>query len=440
MRRSFHSRADWALVTALVSILAAGNASAQQPTITLADAIAMAQKVQPTTVQAQGAISNANSQTLTAKGAFLPNLNAFSSYGPSFSSGPARTNPVTGELTSGNTKVTSLSTGLSASIDLFTGLRRNADLKTAHANQDAAQAGMVQASFQVALVTTQTFLDALAASQLLRVRQVEVTRATEQLNVSIAKLKAGSATRSDSLRSLVTLGNARLDSVAASTQLATAEATLGQLIGARGRVTAADDSAFYRVAAEIDSVALEQEAEDQSPAVRNAAALAKAAHASVGSAKAAYWPTLTLSGSASWNGSSTNDYTLFNQRQLNLGLSWPLFSRFSREQTINTRDNAAELADAVAADATRQVSSSLTAQLANLRAAEVRMQITATSVQAAQEDLRVQQDRYRVGSSTIVDVLLSQEALTQAEVDVVNARFDYLRAKAQIEALIGRPL
>jgi len=440
VRRSFHSRADWALVTALVSILAAGNASAQQPTITLADAIAMAQKVQPTTVQAQGAISNANSQTLTAKGAFLPNLNAFSSYGPSFSSGPARTNPVTGELTSGNTKVTSLSTGLSASIDLFTGLRRNADLKTAHANQDAAQAGMVQASFQVALVTTQTFLDALAASQLLRVRQVEVTRATEQLNVSIAKLKAGSATRSDSLRSLVTLGNARLDSVAASTQLATAEATLGQLIGARGRVTAADDSAFYRVAAEIDSVALEQEAEDQSPAVRNAAALAKAAHASVGSAKAAYWPTLTLSGSASWNGSSTNDYTLFNQRQLNLGLSWPLFSRFSREQTINTRDNAAELADAVAADATRQVSSSLTAQLANLRAAEVRMQITATSVQAAQEDLRVQQDRYRVGSSTIVDVLLSQEALTQAEVDVVNARFDYLRAKAQIEALIGRPL
>lgn len=440
MRRSFHSSADWALVTALVSILAAGNASAQQPTITLADAIAMAQKVQPTTVQAQGAISNANSQTLTAKGAFLPNLNAFSSYGPSFSSGPARTNPVTGELTSGNTKVTSLSTGLSASIDLLTGLRRNADLKTAHANQDAAQAGMVQASFQVALVTTQTFLDALAASQLLRVRQVEVTRATEQLNVSIAKLKAGSATRSDSLRSLVTLGNARLDSVAASTQLATAEATLGQLIGARGRVTAADDSAFYRVAAEIDSVALEQEAEDQSPAVRNAAALAKAAHASVGSAKAAYWPTLTLSGSASWNGSSTNDYTLFNQRQLNLGLSWPLFSRFSREQTINTRDNAAELADAVAADATRQVSSSLTAQLANLRAAEVRMQITATSVQAAQEDLRVQQDRYRVGSSTIVDVLLSQEALTQAEVDVVNARFDYLRAKAQIEALIGRPL
>ncbi len=440
MRSTRPSRGGRPALLAFGLILGAGVASAQQPSVTLADAISMAQRVQPSTIQAQGAISNANSQELTAKGAFLPNLNAFSSFGPSFSSGPARTNPVTGELTSGNSKVTSLSTGLSASVDLFTGLRRGADLKAAHANQDAAQAGLVNASFQVALTTTQTFLDALSASRLVRVRQAEVSRAAEQFNVSVAKLKAGSATRSDSLRALVTLGNARLDSVAASTQLATAEASLGQLIGAKGRVTAADDSAFYRVVANIDSVALEQEAEEQSPQVRDADALAKAAHASVSSAKAAYWPTLTLSGNASWNGSSTNDYQLFNQRQVNLGLSWPLFSRFSREQTINTRDNAADLADAVAADATRQVTSSLTAQLASLRAAELRMEITATSVQAAQEDLRVQQDRYRVGSSTIVDVLLSQEALTQAEVDVVNARFDYLRAKAQIEALIGRPL
>ena len=40
----------------------------------------------------------------------------------------------------------------------------------------------------------------------------------------------------------------------------------------------------------------------------------------------------------------------------------------------------------------------------------------------------------------IVDVVTSQEALTQADVDLVTARFDYLRAKAGIEALIGRAL
>ena len=40
--------------------------------------------------------------------------------------------------------------------------------------------------------------------------QASLRRAEEQLSVSVAKLQAGSATRSDSLRSLVTLGNAQL--------------------------------------------------------------------------------------------------------------------------------------------------------------------------------------------------------------------------------------
>ena len=98
------------------------------------------------------------------------------------------------------------------------------------------------------------------------------------------------------------------------------------------------------------------------------------------------------------------------------------------------------MADAKAADERRAVEAELTARLAELEAAQSKIEITQTSVAAATEDLRVQQERYRLGASTIVDVLTSQEALNQAEVDVVNARFDYLRAKAQLEALIGRTL
>ena len=73
-------------------------------------------------------------------------------------------------------------------------------------------------------------------------------------------------------------------------------------------------------------------------------------------------------------------------------------------------------------------------------AARIRIGISQTSLAAASEDIRVQQERYRLGVATIVDVLTSQESLTQAEVDAVTARFDYLRAKAQIQALIGRQL
>jgi outer membrane protein len=107
---------------------------------------------------------------------------------------------------------------------------------------------------------------------------------------------------------------------------------------------------------------------------------------------------------------------------------------------VAERSVSLEVADATAADEQRAVAAELTARLAELTAARALIEITLTSVVAATEDLRVQQERYRLGASTIVDVLTSQEALNQAEVDVVVARFDYLRAKASLEALIGRNL
>ena len=99
-----------------------------------------------------------------------------------------------------------------------------------------------------------------------------------------------------------------------------------------------------------------------------------------------------------------------------------------------------DIARAQLDESRRSVEASMTQRLAELEAARLRIEITLRSVAAAQEDLRVQQDRYRLGVATILDVLTTTEALDQAEVAVVNARFDYLRAKAAIEAIIGRSL
>jgi outer membrane protein TolC len=204
-------------------------------------------------------------------------------------------------------------------------------------------------------------------------------------------------------------------------------------------VAAADDSSFYQVLAPLDTAELRTEALAQSPQVRSAEASATAAQASVKAAQAAYWPSLTLSASTGWNGRNP-DYDFTNNKQISLGLSWNIFNGFNREQQISISKSQSDVAQAQADDAKRQVAANLTSQLAQLDAARIRIGITRTSVTAAKEDLRVVQERYRLGVATIVDVLTSQEALDQAEVDEVNARFDYLRAKAQLEALIGRKL
>ncbi|HEU4761903.1 MAG TPA: TolC family protein, partial [Gemmatimonadales bacterium] len=315
------------------------------------------------------------------------------------------------------------------------------DSRSARASQTAADASLVNTRYQQRLATTNQFLDARAASELLGVRQASVQRAEEQLKVSINKLNAGSATRSDSLRSRVTLGTAQLQLIQAQAELASAEAGLARLVGMTGRIAAADDSSFYNVmTSPLDTAALRAEAEAQSPQVQAAEANAVAAQADIRSARSGYWPTLSLSGNVGLSGSSSRDYSFYDSRGASLSLSWPIFNRFQREQSINTAENSARTAQAQAADASRQVSANLTAQLASLEAARTQIEITQVSVKAAEEDLRVQQERYRLGASTIVDILTSQEALDQAEVDAVNARFGYLRAKAQIEALIGRSL
>jgi outer membrane protein TolC len=400
----------------------------------------MAERVQPDVVRAAAGVRTAGAQRRNAWGAFLPSLTASSSANEFFTEGAPRIDPVTGQLTGGNTTNRSISTGLSASLDLFTGLRRRAELRAARAGENAAEASFIDARFQQALTTTNQFLDALSAAQLLRVRETSVRRAEEQLKASIAKLRTGSATRSDSLRSLVTLGSAQLDLLTTQTDLAAAEANLARLIGQSGRVHAADDSAFYAILPALDTAALRVEAESKSPRVQSASAEAAAARATVSASKSAYWPTLALSGNTSWSGSQNNDYDLLNQTQLSLSLRWNLFDRFDRELTVTQREADLDIAEATAADAKRAVDAELQLRLAELDAAKARIQITRTSVAAATEDLRVQQERYRLGASTIVDVLTSQEALNQAEVDVVNARFDYLRAQAQLEALIGRKL
>lgn len=419
---------------------AALAAQAERPGVRLDEAIQMAERVQPSMVQARTSINNAMARQRVTKGAFLPSLSFSTNGNTSFSEGSSRVDQASGQVISGDTRTTSFGGSISTGIDLFTGFRRGADRRAADAQYDAAEASLTNVTYQQKLTTTNQFYDVVAAEQLLGVRQASLVRAQEQFNVAVTRLRAGAGTTSDSLRSVVTMGQARLAVITTETQLASAEANLGRLIGQEGRVRAISDSTLWTVLPTIDTTGLRIEALNNAPSVQVANANLDAANASLKAAKAAYFPSLSLSASNSFNANGRNDYTIFQSRSVGVSLSWSIFNRFSREQSIQTQMSSLENSEASQAEARRQVLANLTVRLAELFAARTRIEITTASVAAANEDLRVSQERYRLGLATIVELLQSQEALNQADVDAVNARFDYLRAKAQIEALIGRPL
>lgn len=420
-------------LVALAQMAVAQPGAAQTASVTLDQAVSMALQVQPAMVQARGQVTTAAAAKRQVIGSWLPSLSASS--GTSRSSSRRYDQATQREVTGSSV---SYSAGLSSSLTLFDGLARFYDGRAANADAQAAQASLINQRFQTILQVKQTFFSALAADELLRVTETRIDRALEQLKVSREMLAAGTATRSDTLRSSVEVANAQLQKVNAETQLATAGANLARLIGVDGTVSAVPDTQLFAPVA-IDTSAIRQEALAASPAVFQADANQRAAEASYSAAFAQYLPSVSTSGSYNWSGNEfLNNWN--SSWSIRLSVSYSLFNGFNREanrtRSAVSRDNAR----AQSAEARRQVNASLTQQLAALRSAQISLEIAQGNRAASEEDLRVQQERYRVGNSTILDVLTSQINLDQAEVDIIQARLDYLTAKAQIEALIGREL
>jgi outer membrane protein len=66
--------------------------------------------------------------------------------------------------------------------------------------------------------------------------------------------------------------------------------------------------------------------------------------------------------------------------------------------------------------------------------------VQASSRDAARDQLRLAQDRYRLGAGTALEVSDAQTAVQRAEGDYVTAIYDYHKAMAALEAAVGRSL
>jgi len=422
-----------------VPVFLAAPALAQAPPeVTLSDAVALAARTDPNVVQARGNVHTTGIGVRAARSRFLPSLSFGGSGGSSFSEGPERFDPITNQLISGNSQNQAVNFGFNTEVELFTGFRRGGAIKEAQGREAVADASLVEALSTSALQTSNDFFSARQGRELVEARRRSVARAEIQLQIAIARLQTRAATVSDSLRAVVQLGEARLSLATEEAQLARSEASLARRLGLSGRIAAAADSALTAPGPALDTTAIRAEALSRAPAVRRTEASVQAALGSVSAAKADWWPQLSLGASYNYNGSNATSYELFNSRNATISLRWPLFNRFQREQQIAQSQASVDTERARYEDARRLVESDLTTQFAALDAAQQRIDLAQLSVRAAQADVAVAVERYRLGSINITELNAAESGLTRAEESAVTARFDYLRAKAQIEAILGR--
>ena len=427
-------------------VLVAPVALAQSPAdslrpITLQEAVSLAQRNNPSAVTARGQTRAAQSSVRSAYGAFIPSLSA--SVSQTQQSGQ-RFDNIRNQVVQ-STQPTSYRAGLSSNLELFDGGRRFAELRANRADVDAAEANEITQRYSIALQVKREYAGILAARESEAAARAQVQQAEAQLRASVARVQAGAATVSDSLRSVIQLGNARLALLTAQNNVRVASATLTRLVGTPFMVTANPTDTAGIGIVRIDSVALMDDAL-RGPPVREAELQMRAARAGVTAARTSYLPT--ISASYSYNGNGTDPYGFGSDTtkrflygsQFQLSLSFPLFNNFSREDQIVRARIAEDNAAARARDIRLTAQQNMIAQLGALRTAEERVRIQQASVAAAEEDLRVQQQRYALGASTLLDLLTSQSQLNAARADLIQARQDYRISRAQIEAIIGHDL
>ncbi|HUL03591.1 MAG TPA: TolC family protein [Gemmatimonadales bacterium] len=423
-----------ALAPLLCAALAA-PAAAQQIDVTLTDAIQRSLAAQPAMVSAHGDVRNANATKRGAWGAFLPSVGLG---GSALRSNTARFDPNSTELLPPGYSYTG---SLTASLNLFDGFNRLFNVKASTAASDAASAGFVNQRYQTTLATQQAFFTALANAELVRVAQANVDRAKEEVQIAVNRFQAGAATRSDTLTATVDFGNARLAFLQAQSNLATAQANLARQIGVNGSARAVADSVVPQL---LDTTGLRAAALASAPIVTQFEAQARAAGADIWNARSQYWPSLSVAYTNTRTGVDAPELPLLsNYRESfawRFALTWTLFDGLQRERTQVSASTARDLANAQAADARRQVDAQLTQYLAAMFTAHTQIGIADANVAAATEARRVQQERYRLGAATLLDLLTAEANLTQAEVLQVQARYNYVTARAQVEALVGRTL
>jgi len=409
--------------------------------ISLAEAIQMAQQNSPDAIQAEGTERTSKAARVSAVGAILPSATLSAGHVVQLGGGLTRLNQ-NGEQITVAQKPTN-NTGLSLNMTLFDGGQRLYDLRTANYQIAAAEANRVAVKYNIALGVKQQYFAVLAALESQDAADLQMAQATEQFKASVARVRAGAATRSDSLRGVIQVGNAQLALITAASAKEAAEAALTRLVGSPVPVTADPASVQENMSALPDSAQLAVLALT-GPAVQQAQANLDVAEESRKASKATYLPSLSASYSRSGSGTDpqfgfgSDPYTYSGR--LSFQLSYPIFNNFAREEQV-VRAKVAEVnAQSAFRDSQLAAVQSLTQNIGAIRSASQRVAIQVASVAAAKEDVRVQQQRYNIGASTLLDLITSQAALGTAEQALIQARYDYRIARAQLEALIGRDL
>jgi outer membrane protein len=127
-------------------------------------------------------------------------------------------------------------------------------------------------------------------------------------------------------------------------------------------------------------------------------------------------------------------------RSLTAVLSLPLFDGFAREQRL--QEAMASRSDARYGVRARELAltADVTAAYLTVTTAEKTVALQEQNAAKARQELKLVQDRYKIGATTFVDLTQARATYERAESERINSIYDYHKAFAALESAVGHPL
>ena len=154
-------------------------------------------------------------------------------------------------------------------------------------------------------------------------------------------------------------------------------------------------------------------------------------------AQSGHWPSLSAFGSVTWLGSKLSE--LDNSRRFSAGLSlnFPIFLGWSVSNRVQFAEVDAKNSEIELNDLERNIKRELRSTFLDIQAALKGLNVSENNVAAANENLKIEEEKYSLGAGKLLDVLIANSQYTTALTDLINAQFAYIVLSEQLKYNLG---
>jgi outer membrane protein len=394
-----------------------------------------------------------------ARAALLPQINGSASYQRTKSTGPStqtQFDPVTGEPVrfTGDSDSTTNSRRLGVNVDqVLFDFGKFSRVRSENALSRAADFQLESAGDSLVTRTSKAYSDVLVAIETLAAAEAQETALKKQFDFASKRLEVGLAPITDVHEARAQYDSARANSIVVRNALEDAYQALAEITGQPVRnLKGLPDDFKPALPAERDADGWVAAAIDNNPALKAKELQVQASEADVNTARAGHLPTLTFGGSygknASWGDStfsSTNPpfSSTFPTGGENRGptvgvtLNVPIFSGGATQSRVRqalaqrdvSQDELEQQKRALVRN-TRNAYQTLVAGISEVEARRLALVSATSAYDASQVGLEV-------GTRTVIDVLINQQNLFDAQRQYALAKYNFLQNRLLLEQAAG---